>query len=181
MRPIAHTPDSELSHSMVHYLLTIHKLKEVKGYARITDIARELGLTKGSVSTAINNLKKKKLVLEEVDSKFLNLSKIGHKEVHQILSSRTLLYYFLKDFVGVDKDTAHKDACLMEHLMGHKTQKKFFEFMKNLSCCDGVKKPGTDEPLFKTDLDLCIYDTPKDFVEKSMEKLKIDYSKKVYH
>jgi len=98
--------DSELSHSMVHYLLTIHKLKEGRGFARVTDIAKDLGLTKGSVSTALNNLKKRNLVLEEDDCKFLNLTELGHKEVHKILSSRTLLYYFLKDFVGVSEAVA---------------------------------------------------------------------------
>ena len=59
-RTISHTSESELTHSMAHYLLTIHKLKEEKGYARVTDIAKDLGLTKGSVSTALTNLKKKK-------------------------------------------------------------------------------------------------------------------------
>ena len=53
---ISHTQDHELSHSMAHYLLTIHKLKESKGYARVTDIAKDLGLTKGSVSTAQDEL-----------------------------------------------------------------------------------------------------------------------------
>ena len=38
--------EKDLSHSMTHYLLTIHKLKEQRGFARVTDIARELGLTK---------------------------------------------------------------------------------------------------------------------------------------
>lgn len=92
-----------LSHSMVHYLLTIHKLKEARGFARVTDIAKELELTKGSVSTALNGLKKKELVTEEEDCKFLLLTEKGHDEVHRILSSRTLLYYFLKDFVGVSE------------------------------------------------------------------------------
>jgi Mn-dependent DtxR family transcriptional regulator len=55
---IQHTHDNDLTHSMVHYLLAIHKLKEAKGYARVTDIAHEMGLTKGSVSTALTNLKK---------------------------------------------------------------------------------------------------------------------------
>ena len=40
---ISHTNESELTHSMAHYLLTIHKLREEKGYARVTDIAKELG------------------------------------------------------------------------------------------------------------------------------------------
>lgn len=164
--------ESELSHSMVHYLLTIHKLKEGRGFARVTDIAKELGLTKGSVSTAINNLKKKNLVVEEDDCKFLVLSDRGHDEVHRILSSRTLLFYFLRDFVGVSEETATRDSCLMEHLMSSETNEKFFKFMKDLACtCDDVKKKGGKLPAhfnFETTLDLCDFDSAHDFVEKQM-------------
>ncbi len=65
---------------MAHYFLVIHELKESKGYARVTDIASSLGLTKGSVSTAINNLKKKNLIVEE-ENKFVTLTQKGHQEV----------------------------------------------------------------------------------------------------
>ncbi len=165
------TQDHELSHSMVHYLLTIHKLKESRGYARVTDIAKELGLTKGSVSTAINNLKKKDLVEEEEHSKFLILTDNGHDEVHRILSSRTLLFYFLKDFVGVSEDVAEKDSCLMEHLMSPETSAKFFQFMKKLACtCDDLEKAGKlpKEFRFSTALDLCNFKGPDDFIESQM-------------
>jgi DtxR family Mn-dependent transcriptional regulator len=128
-KKIQHVQDNDLTHSMVHYLLTIHKLKEANGYARVTDIAKHMSLTKGSVSTALNNLKKKGLVVED-DSKFLSLSDIGHEEVHSILSNRTLLYYFLKDFIGVSDETAKKDSCLMEHLVSGETRDKLFSFMK---------------------------------------------------
>ncbi len=137
---ISHTQDHDLSHSMAHYLLTIHKLKESKGYARVTDIAKDLGLTKGSVSTALNNLKKRGLVLEEDDSKFLSLSDSGHTEVHNILTTRTLLFYFLKDFLGVSGENAKKDSCLMEHLMCDETREKLFEFMQSLSSPNGKER-----------------------------------------
>lgn len=129
---IQHTSDSDLTHSMAHYLLTIHKLKESKGYARVTDIAKDMGLTKGSVSTALNNLKKKDLVVED-ESKFLSLSQRGHDEVHSILSSRTLLFYFFKDVLGVSESTSHNDSCLMEHLLSGETREKFFQFMKTIT------------------------------------------------
>ena len=155
--------DAELSHSMVHYLLTIHKLKDVRGYARVTDIAKDLGLTKGSVSTALNNLKKKNLVKEEEDTKFLLLTDSGHTEVHRVLSSRTLLFYFLRDFVGVEEELAEKDSCLMEHLMSPQTSEKFFDFMKNLACsCEDMNKEGHS---FKTSLDLCDFKSIEEFVE----------------
>ena len=153
----------DISHSMTHYLLTIHKLKEERGYARVTDIAKSLDLTKGSVSTAINNLKKRNLVSEEEDSKFLVLTELGHDEVHKILSSRTLMYYFLKDFVGVDASTADHDSCVMEHLMSIETLEKLFVFMKGLSGSEKERKKVMGQ--ISSSLDLGSYNSPKDFIE----------------
>jgi DtxR family Mn-dependent transcriptional regulator len=155
---IQHTHDNDLTHSMVHYLLAIHQLKEAKGYARVTDIAHEMGLTKGSVSTALTNLKKRDLVLED-ESKFLSLSSSGHEAVHGILSSRTILYYFLKDIIGVNEDTAHKDSCLMEHLMSEDTREKFFNFMKIL-CSEEIKNKN-----FSTSFDFSQFKHQHDFEE----------------
>ena len=164
---IAHTQDHELSHSMAHYLLTIHKLKEKKGYARVTDIAKDLGLTKGSVSTALNNLKKRLLVEEEEDSKFLSLTTKGHQEVHHILSSRTLLYYFLKDFLCVNEDLAHKDSCLMEHLMSAQTREKLFDFMRLLTAKDLSKKGKIVQQLnTNASLDFSQYKSYNEFLDK---------------
>lgn len=129
---VSYIHDNELTHSMVHYLFAIHKLKERSGYARVTDIAREMNLTKGSVSIALNSLKKKELITEN-ESKFFALSEKGHQEVHNVLTSRTLLYYFLRDFLGVSEEISHRDSCLMEHLMSEETRNKFFDFMKKLS------------------------------------------------
>ena len=162
-KTIAHTQDHELSHSMAHYLLTIHKLKEIKGYARVTDIAKDLGLTKGSVSTALGNLRKRKLVEEEEDSKFLSLSEQGHAEVHNILSSRTLLYYFLKDFLCVSDDLAHKDSCLMEHLMSSETRERLFSFMKQLTESTWDNPPGNQA--LNTSLNFSRYSNYKEFLE----------------
>lgn len=159
--------ENDLSHSMVHYLLTIHKLKENRGFARVTDIAKDLALTKGSVSTMLNNLKKKGLIQEEDECKFVILTELGHEEVHRILSSRTLLYYFLRDFVGVDDETAKYDSCQMEHLMSPQTSERFFHFMKTLACsCENLDKKGElpESFKFKTTLDLCAYSTANDFV-----------------
>ena len=154
------TDSRDLSHSMVHYLLTIHKLKESKGRARVTDIAKELGLTKGSVSTAINRLKKKNFVTSEEDCKFLVLTPLGHGEVHRILSARTLLFYFWRDFVGVSEEVAKRDSCHMEHLMDRETALKFFEFMKKL-----VSVGGENSQLrFETALDIRSFKSAEDFI-----------------
>lgn len=155
-KTISHTSDNELTHSMAHYLLTIHKLKEDKGYARVTDIAKQLGLTKGSVSTALTNLKKRDLVVED-ESKFLSLSSLGHDEVHRILSVRTLMYYFLKDILDVKEDVAHKDSCLVEHLLSEDTRKGLFKFMQKI-----VKSPKTVN--LKTKLNIDEFKNHDDFL-----------------
>lgn len=155
---VQHTHDNDLTHSMVHYLLAIHKLKEAKGYARVTDIAHEMGLTKGSVSTALTNLKKRELVTED-ESKFLSLSPAGHEAVHGILSSRTLLFYFLKDIIGVDEEIAHKDSCLMEHLMSSETRERFFGFMKTITS-DEIKTAH-----YSTSFDFTQFEHQHDFEE----------------
>ena len=156
--------EDKLSHSMVHYLLAVHKLKEGKGYARITDIAKELGLAKGSVSMAIHSLKKRRLIEEEEGTKFPVLTELGHEEVHRILSSRTLLFYFLRDFVGVSDSVAAADSCQMEHLMSPETSIRLFYFMKDLSCVhDDQNLP--EKFRFKTTLDLSQYKDPDDFVK----------------
>ena len=156
-KSIVHTSSNELTHSMAHYLLTIHKLKEEKGYARVTDIAKELGLTKGSVSTALGNLKRRELVLED-ESKFLSLSDNGHREVHQMLSTRTLMYYFLKDVLGVSDDIAHQDSCLVEHLFCEETRNGLFEFMQKV-----VKEPK--KVSLKTDLKIENFGDHHEFLE----------------
>ncbi len=156
-KTITHTSDNELTHSMAHYLLTIHKLKEEKGYARVTDIAKELGLTKGSVSTALNNLKKRELVVED-ESKFLSLSKLGHDEVHRILSVRTLMYYFMKDILKVDDDVAHKDSCLVEHLLSDETREGLFNFLKQVA-----EKP--EKVKLETQLNIDAFSDHDEFLE----------------
>lgn len=158
----------KLSHSMTHYLLVIHHLKESKGYARVTDISKELKITKGSVSTAVNGLKEKGLVQEEEGNKFLMLSERGHEEVHYILTSRVLLYSFFKDFLKVDESSSREGSCLMEHLVGSEIREKFFYFMKTISLSDKDRKKKkllSDMQAFETDLNLPQYKSLSDFVQ----------------
>ena len=42
--------DNALTHRAAHYLMTIHGLLQDLGYARVTDIAKRLNITRGSCS-----------------------------------------------------------------------------------------------------------------------------------
>lgn len=129
---------AEVSHTVAHYLLVIHKLIGEKGYARVTDISKNLGVSKGSASTTLSSLKTRGLIEEADESKFLKLSQAGHAEVHRILSNRKLFYFFFNEILKVDKNTATDCACSIEHLISTGVSQKLFEFMKTLS------QPGAD-------------------------------------
>lgn len=135
---------TELTHSATHYLSAIHKLQEEHGYARMVDIAKLLKFSRGSVSIAIKNLKKKNLITENKNG-FLILSKNSHKKVHEVLANKTLLYYFLTHFLGVNKKTAESDSCLMEHILSTESQKKLFIY---------IKKINKDQPSLKNSKNL---------------------------
>ncbi len=159
---------NHISHSMAHYLLAVHKLKETKGYARVTDVARELNISKGSVSTTLSGLKKRGFIAEEKGSKFLLLTDYGHQEVHHILSNRALFYHFFHDLLGVSEASSREGSCLMEHLMSDDIRGQFFNFMKTISLPsrDPKKKKAIKSINdFETALDLNRYETFAEFID----------------
>ena len=50
--------DNALTHSAAHYLMTINELLHGQGYARVTDVAKKLRITRGSCSSSLKALKK---------------------------------------------------------------------------------------------------------------------------
>lgn len=101
--------------SAENYLETILILGERKGSVRSIDIANELGFSKPSVSVAMKNLRKNGYITID-DGGFIKLTDAGFEiadrmyERHRIISR-----YFM--LLGVDPDTAVKDACRIEHII----------------------------------------------------------------
>ncbi|MFW5703551.1 MAG: metal-dependent transcriptional regulator [Patescibacteria group bacterium] len=124
-KPIAHEDiwkeyqQNALSHSAIHYMLTIESLKESKGYVRLTDLARELDISPGSCHTTLAKLKKTGMV-EEDENRFLTLSQTGTQIAFQIQQNHQTLYTFFR-FIGVSERQARTDACKMEHLISPET------------------------------------------------------------
>ena len=75
--------DNTLTHSAAHYLMTIKGLLEDHGYARVTDIAKRLNITRGSCSISLKPLKKRELVVED-ENRFLQLSEEGRRLAEMI-------------------------------------------------------------------------------------------------
>jgi Mn-dependent DtxR family transcriptional regulator len=122
-----------LTHSAAHYLMTIRELLAAHGYARVTDIAKRLNITRGSCSISLKPLKKRGLVVEDAN-KFLSLSEEGRRLAEIVEHNDELLEAFLRDVLGVDAEQAEIDACKLEHLLSIETSVKLsrlIEFIRS--------------------------------------------------
>jgi DtxR family transcriptional regulator, Mn-dependent transcriptional regulator len=119
-----------LSHSAAHYLMTIHELAQSAGYARVTDIARQLNITRGACSISLRPLKRRGLVTEDAN-KYLRLSRQGRKLAELVARNDELLQAFFRDVLGVSPEQAEVDACKIEHLLSIETSLRLAAFIKS--------------------------------------------------
>ncbi|PIR24681.1 MAG: hypothetical protein COX62_03080 [Deltaproteobacteria bacterium CG_4_10_14_0_2_um_filter_43_8] len=129
--------DNVLTHSAAHYLMTISELIDDQGYARVTDIARLLGITRGSCSISLKPLKKRGLVLED-HNKFLLLSDEGKRMAKLIEKNDQLLQILFRDVLGVSADQAEIDACKLEHLISFETSVQLERLVNFINSKDKV-------------------------------------------
>lgn len=120
--------NNEITHSMAHYLMAIHELHKRQGYARVTDVARELEITAGSASVSIKTLKVRGWV-DEDHNRFLRLTAEGEKLAHEIHVNNKLLAQFLTEVLGLSEAQANIDACKFEHLVSSAMRSKMLAFM----------------------------------------------------
>ncbi len=120
-----------ISHSAAHHLMAIDDLIERLGYARVSDIARQLNITRGSVSITLRPLKKAGLV-EQDENRHLRLSEPGRNLVSAIKTKRHLIQRFLSDVLSVAPEQAEIDACKLEHLVSNSTAQRLLSFLRFL-------------------------------------------------
>jgi len=121
--------NNPLSHSMAHYLMAIDSLRKELGYARSTDIAEMLEVSRGAASMALQQLKKRGWVAED-PNRFLLLTDEGKRIAHLVENNFVILSKFFEEVVGVSHDVAVGDACKMEHLMSIETGQKLLTFLR---------------------------------------------------
>jgi len=105
-------------------------LRAKRGYARVTDVAKELNITTGSASTNLKSLKQKGLIVED-DNKFLVLSPEGERLAKAIVVRNELVKEFLEKVLRVTPEQAEIDACKIEHLVSAETTAKLEKFLQD--------------------------------------------------
>ena len=121
---------NELTHSAAHHLLAIHELGlEYGGWARVSDIAKQLCITRGSVSINLRALKKRGYVTTD-EHRMVKLSAQGTKVVQAVQSKKAAFKSFLVDVLGVEQHQAEVDSCKVEHLISHETTERLERFLE---------------------------------------------------
>ena len=113
------------------YLEAILLLQKEKSMVRSVDLARYMGYSKPSISHAVSVLRKGGFL--KVDGEgLLHLTDVG-REVAEKIYERHRFFTEQLITVGVDKETAVRDACRLEHVISDES----FEKLKNALSKEG--------------------------------------------
>ncbi len=101
------------------YLETIYVLSKKNGEVRSIDVAEYMNYSKPSVSRAMGLLKEQGLILIDKNG-YISLTKDGEAAAENIFERHNVLTELLTH-IGVEEETAAKDACRIEHVISEET------------------------------------------------------------
>jgi len=109
-------PEMINNESMEMYLETVYIIEKSNGHAHGVDIAKRLGVSKPSVTKAMNQLKSKGLINKEAYGS-ITLTQKGKALSEKIYYDHQLISSFLEHSLGLCPDEAAGNACKMEHVL----------------------------------------------------------------
>lgn len=123
-----------LTAGMEDYMEAIVDLAGKKKVVRVRDIAKEMNVKMPSVTEALKNLAKNKLVNHE-KYECVELTSEGSRVARRVRNQHNILFDFLTGILNIDSRVAEKDACQMEHVVSPSTLKKLFSFIEFVRTC----------------------------------------------
>ena len=109
----------EIQESGEMYLETILILSNSQPHVRSIDVANYMNYSKPSVSRGVGILKEDGYVIMD-ESGYLTLTESGRKIAEKIYERHVVLEKLLIS-IGVNPETAEKDACKIEHVISEET------------------------------------------------------------
>lgn len=103
-----------ISESNEMYLETIFILEGEHGHAHVADIAEKMGVTKPSVTKAMDLFKKQNLIKQESYGP-VTLTEKGKIVSKHIYRKHRLITRYLEKSLALSPDEASENACRMEH------------------------------------------------------------------
>ena len=131
-----------LTHSVTHHLLAVDEGISTHGYARVTDIARLLEVTRGSVSVTMQSLKNAGLV-EQDENRFFHLTEDGRSAVASIRKRHQVVEEFMVEVLGLTPEQSHCESCRLENLLEAPTTRRLhvlLEFWRENGFADTIER-----------------------------------------
>jgi len=118
--------------STENYLRTIYYLyeKDKSKGIRSIDIAKELNISKPSVSEMVKKLIKKDFIKSNPYSNIF-FTKKGLKEARRVMHNHRIIEVFLKDILNYDLSNVHEEAHKLEHAFSKESIKRLDKFLNN--------------------------------------------------
>ena len=121
----------ELTPSHEHYLRALWEVRSRLGYARLSDVARELGVAPPTLSVGLRALEARDLVTHD-EHRFLVLTPRGERLAREVHHRFAVLSTFLRDVLGVPGAKAVDEACRLEHHVSGPTAERLLDLVKLL-------------------------------------------------
>ncbi len=109
------------------YLEAIFILGEKNGNVRSIDVASYMNYSKPSVSRAMSILREAGLI-EFAENGAIRLTASGEQKASGVYERHRIITDFLVNVLGVERKTAEKDACRIEHDLSDETFEKMKSF-----------------------------------------------------
>ena len=130
----SNTALESLTETMQMYLKAIHEIQSGKGAARVTDIAANLGVKKGSVSVALRSLAERGLV-NYAPYDVVTLTDPGHEIAEELDRRYQILRDFFVSVLGLDAQKADDEACDLEHHISSELHDRLVGFVEYYQNC----------------------------------------------
>ena len=117
-----------ISKSQEEYLKTIYIIQKQDKQPRVTDIAERMSCTKASVNKSLKILTEQKLIDYEPYGK-IKLTEEGVKLAKKSLEANDIVYLFLKEILGEEKNIAEEEAKEIKMVMKDTTINKLAKYV----------------------------------------------------
>jgi DtxR family Mn-dependent transcriptional regulator len=118
-----------LSASLEDYMEAIFHIIREKKAVRASDIAARMGVSRPSVTGALQSLVKLELVHHQPYD-VITFTKAGEKIAKQIAEKHAVLKEFFTDCLGVSESDAEVAACGMEHTLSQTILRRLVAFVE---------------------------------------------------
>ncbi len=118
----------EISAAQESYIECIAEAESLHGHAHISTLADELGITKPSVVQMTAKLVKQGIAKRH--HKEITLTESGRRIATMLCGCHKLLYNFMVKQLEMDKTTADKEACYLEHIVSKEFIQGLRAFLK---------------------------------------------------